>query len=44
MGLKHAYVIANFFCNAQQFVCGVDISGYAEVGALPGDQAEKVGS
>lgn len=43
MGLEYAYVVTNFFCNAQEVVCGMDVSGYAEVGVLYGDQAEEVG-
>ena len=42
VGLEYAYVVTDFFCDAQKVVCGMNISGYAEVGALYGDQGEKV--
>lgn len=43
MGFEHAYVVADFFCDAQEVIGGVDIGGYAEVGAFDGDEAEEVG-
>lgn len=43
MRLEYANVVPDFLCDTQQVICGVDVGGYAEIGALYGDEAEEVG-
>jgi hypothetical protein len=41
--LEDANVIAHIFGEGQQFVCGGDVGGDAQVGALEVDEAEEIG-
>jgi hypothetical protein len=43
VGLEDANVIADIFGEGQQFVCGGDVGGDAQVGALEVDEAEEIG-
>lgn len=43
MRLEDANVIAHIFGEGQQLVCGGDVGGDTQVGALEVDEAEEVG-
>lgn len=42
MGLKHADVVANILRYPEKLVRLMDVGGYAEIGALDGDEAEEM--